>query len=69
MNFEEKLNELEEIVARLDDRNVQLKESTELYEKGVKLIKECLSYLGEAKGKAETIKKQLTEIMEESYDE
>lgn len=39
--FEEALNQLEAVVARLEDPDVSLEESIDLYEKGMKLSAFC----------------------------
>lgn len=44
-SFEEKLQELEKIVSRLEGGQVPLEEMTALYEQGVKLYSECEAVL------------------------
>ena len=41
MNFEEALLELEGIVEKLETGQLSLDESLQLFEKGIKLVKEC----------------------------
>ncbi|WP_407943209.1 exodeoxyribonuclease VII small subunit [Macrococcoides goetzii] len=50
-DFETMMNELETIVKQLDNENVSLKKSIELYEAGVKLSKACQDKLKEAEEK------------------
>ncbi len=50
-SFEESISELEEIVARLESGNVTLDESLELFEKGIKLSKNCQKMLDTAEKK------------------
>lgn len=50
-SFEESISELEEIVVRLESGNVTLDESLELFEKGIKLSKNCQKMLDTAEKK------------------
>lgn len=50
-SFEESISELEEIVERLESGNVTLDESLELFEKGIKLSKNCQKMLDTAEKK------------------
>jgi exodeoxyribonuclease VII small subunit len=43
--FEDQLQKLEEIVARLEDEGVGLEESLDLFEAGMKLVKSCRARL------------------------
>lgn len=47
-NFENSIKELEEIVSSLEQGDVTLDESLELFEKGIKLSKKCQKILDEA---------------------
>lgn len=49
MNFEESIKELESIALKLESGEVSLEESIDLYEKAVKLSKECSKLLEKAK--------------------
>lgn len=51
MNFTEKMTELNNILKNLEENNMSLEASLEEFERGVKLIKECQTYLNEAKQK------------------
>ena len=59
MNFEEKITELEQIVAKLEDGTLSLDESVNLFEKGIKLSKECRKILDSAE-------KKISVLMEDS---
>ena len=48
INFEQRMKELEDVVAALEGGSVSLDEMLTLYEKGVKLTKECMSVLDKA---------------------
>lgn len=61
-NFEEKLARLEEITTSLENSEIGLEDSIQLFEEGVKLSKECLSVLEKAQLKVTTLKKELNEI-------
>lgn len=50
-DFETMMNELETIVKQLDNENVSLEKSIELYEAGVKLSNACQDKLKEAEQK------------------
>ena len=47
-SFEKSLEELELIVGRLEDGDLPLEESLELFEKGIKLSRECRQRLSTA---------------------
>ncbi len=54
-NFEQSITELGEIVRKLDSGQISLDEAMELFEKGVKLTKECNKMLDEAEQKVEVL--------------
>lgn len=53
--FEESFDRLEEIVLQLENGKISLDESLELYENGVRLLKECHELLEGAKRKIEIL--------------
>lgn len=55
MTFEVALNELEQIVARLEHGDVPLEESISIYERGEALRTHCDTLLKEAEAKVEKI--------------
>ncbi len=55
MDFEKKLNRLEEIVAKMEAGDVSLEESLKFFEEGVKLSRECNSQLSQAEQKVKTL--------------
>lgn len=61
-DFEKSVKELEKIASSLENEQITLDESIALFEKGVKLSKECSEYLENAKQKIVT----LTETEEEN---
>ena len=57
-SFEEALTKLEAIVEKLDDDDITLEESVQLYEEGLKLSKICSKTLESAELKIEEIEKK-----------
>ena len=57
-SFEEALTKLEAIVEKLDDDEITLEESVQLYEEGLKLSKICSKTLESAELKIEEIEKK-----------
>lgn len=55
MSFEDALEELEDIVRRLEDGSIKLDEAIGAYERGAKLKAHCEAKLSEAKTKVEKI--------------
>ncbi len=56
LNFEQALGELEKIVGNLEQGNVALEQSIEIYGRGEALKKHCQKLLKEAEDKVEKIK-------------
>lgn len=54
-SFEEALKELESIVSKLEDNEITLEESVELYEKGLELSKFCNEILEKAELRIEQV--------------
>ncbi len=57
-SFENSLLELEEIVGRLETGDLPLEESLELFEKGIKLSRECRARLTNAERRIEVLTKE-----------
>ena len=55
--FETSLTQLEAIVAKLEDGDLPLEESLELFEKGIKLSRDCRERLANAERRIEVLKK------------
>ena len=55
--FETSLAELEQIVAKLEGGDLPLEESLELFEKGIKLSRECRERLANAERRIEILMK------------
>ncbi len=58
ISFENALKELEQIVEKLEEGNLSLEKSIELFERGISLSKLCNDMLEEAEGKIEILQKQ-----------
>ncbi len=56
-SFEASLAELEEIVAKLESGDLPLEDSLELFEKGIKLSRECRERLTNAERRIEILMK------------
>ncbi len=54
-NFEEAMQRLEEVVARLESEEVSLSESLKLFEEGVKLMRFCHQRLDEVEAKVKIL--------------
>lgn len=48
MKFEESINKINEIISALEDINISLDDSIELYKEGAKLIESCKKELDKA---------------------
>lgn len=55
MTFEQSMEKLEQIVAKLEDGSIGLDESLALFEEGTKLAKECNDALNNAEQKIVTL--------------
>lgn len=55
MDFEKKLNRLEEIVQKMEKGDLALEESLKLFEEGVKLSRECHTRLNDAEVKVKSL--------------
>lgn len=61
LSFEKALSRLEAIVKKLDDENLSLEESIQLYEEGIMLSKQCTETLEEAELRIEKVHEAHTE--------
>ena len=55
LNFEQQLNRLKEIVSLIQQKDLSLDKSIELYEEGAKIVKELNEALKEAEQKVEKV--------------
>jgi exodeoxyribonuclease VII small subunit len=66
--FEASLAELEEIVTKLEDGDLPLEASLELFEKGIKLSRECRDRLTNAERRIEVLMKDANGLRAEPLD-
>ena len=62
MKFSEKMAEIENIVGRLEKEALPLEEALALFEKGVARIRECQTYLREAKQRVTLLSSEGKEV-------
>ncbi|MDC1242280.1 exodeoxyribonuclease VII small subunit [Gammaproteobacteria bacterium] len=55
IDFESSLKELESIVAKLEDENINLEDSVKSFEAGINLVKECQKQLEKAELKVKQL--------------
>ncbi len=65
-SFEDDLKRLEKISSILEDENVGLDDSVQLYEEGIMLSKNCLRTLKKAELKITELRDEISQISEES---
>ena len=66
-NFETKMEELENVVTKLEKGDMSLDESLTNFEKGMKLSKECNKMLEDAEKKITILLEENGEIKEEEF--
>ena len=67
-SFEEMMEELETIVQKLDNENVSLEESLELYQRGMKLSASCKKKKKNAEQKVNELIKEDEEVKEQDNE-
>jgi len=68
-NFEEQIDELEEIVKELEKGELNLDESVLKFEQGIKISKDCNKILEEAEKKITILLNKEDEIQETNFEE
>ena len=66
MNYQKNAKELEQIIKKLSEEKIGVEEGLNLYEQGLKLAKESIKELNEAKGKMEILNKELEKLQVET---
>lgn len=66
MDYEKKLDELEELVKKLENGNVMLEESVALFESGVALTKDCILALKEYKGRITSASGEMDKLLKDA---
>ena len=62
MGFEAKVKQLEEIVNKLEDKNLGLEEGIDLYKEGLEITKQCLVELNGGKEKIKALQEEMTAL-------
>ena len=68
-SFEEKMQQLEQVVSELENGDMNLDESLVKFEDGMKLAKECNKILEDAEKKVTILLEKNGEIEEEDFEE
>ncbi len=68
MEFEKLLNELQQVVDKLDNPQTGLDEGIALFNRGIELSKQCMQVLEESKGKVSLLKKELDAAVAVAFD-
>ncbi len=68
MSFEDKLQELEKIVEKLENGQLSLDESLGLFEKGIKLVRECDTNLKCARQKVKKLIEENNVVKSEPFE-
>ena len=67
-SFEEQMENLEKIVAELENGNLNLDESVNKFEEGIKISKDCNKILEEAEKKITILVNENGEMKEENFE-
>lgn len=65
MDFEKQMNELEDIIQKLESGEVKFDQAVLMYERGAELCKNLSKMFDEAKGKVTVIREELMGILTE----
>ena len=68
MNFEESMKKLESIVNELENGNLNLDESVEKFEEGMKIAKQCNTILEDSEKKITILLEKDGELKEEKFE-
>lgn len=68
LNFEESMQELENIVVELEKGELNLDDSIKKFEEGIKLSKKCTDYLDEAEKKITILINKDGEVEEKDFN-
>lgn len=69
IDFEAALSQLETLVGRLEDGELNLEDSLKAFEEGVKLTRECQARLTEAEQRVQILMEQQGELVAVDFDE
>ena len=68
MNFEESMKKLETIVTELENRDLNLDESVQKFEEGMKIAKQCNNMLEETEKKITILLEKDGKLKEENFE-
>lgn len=68
LSFEQSLNELQELVERLESGDLSLEQSLATFEQGISLTRECQSALQDAEQRVHTLLEQNGTLIEKPLD-
>jgi exodeoxyribonuclease VII small subunit len=68
VDFEHSLEQLEELVAQMDEGELSLEDSLKAFEKGIKLTRSCQQALKEAEQKVQLLMGEGDELVVEDFD-
>jgi exodeoxyribonuclease VII small subunit len=66
--FKEKLEEIDEILEKLQQGDLELEESLDLYESSIGLLRDCKEILNQSEEKIEILKEEGEEILTEPFE-
>ena len=66
MNLEEKISKLDKLANEIEDENVSLEKSLEIFEQSVQLAGECMTALNDCKGKLVVLQDKVRKITDEN---
>ena len=66
MNLEEKIAKLDKLANQIEDENVTLEKSMEIFEQSVQLADECMKALNDCKGKLVVLQDKVRKITDEN---
>ena len=69
MKFEDISKELNQIIEKLEDKNLPLDLGIELFEEGVKLTEKALNILNDNEGKIKILKNKIDKLCEENFED
>ncbi|GHV00522.1 exodeoxyribonuclease 7 small subunit [Clostridia bacterium] len=67
--LEDSLKQLAALVEKLENKNNTLEDALALFERGVKLTRECLDAVNVSRGKIVELSKEMDKIIERPIDE
>lgn len=65
MKLEDKIAKLDELAKQIENDNVSLEQSLQIFEQSVKLANECMAALGDCKGKLIELQENVRKLIDE----